>query len=229
MRRMRKLLVFVAACGGSAATPAQAPAPAAPVASTTAPTSLPAGRPQEATPAEPDDPDDTDLHAALVVDDGTSAGSGSGSGPGSSSGTGTGWGTIGTGKYGTVAHGSATGNGYGVGGGRGREPAKPTIRKGQTTGGDLDKAIIRRYIKRNVQKIQFCYEKMLVDNPGLAGTVTTTFKIGADGKVTDSKATGLAKVDDCVAKVIASIEFPKPKDQKAIVVTYPFEFRPGSD
>ena len=79
----------------------------------------------------------------------------SGFGPG---GGGTGWGTIGTGRYGTIGHGSGTGSGYGVGGGRGgmrgRTSAVPTVSIGQPNAqGDLDKAIIRRYIKRNIQKI----------------------------------------------------------------------------
>ncbi|HEY0192883.1 MAG TPA: FHA domain-containing protein, partial [Kofleriaceae bacterium] len=91
----------------------------------------------------------------------------SGFGPG---GGGTGWGTIGTGRYGTIGHGSGTGDGYGVGGGRGgmrgRTAAVPTVSIGQPNSqGDLDKAIIRRYIKRNIQKIQYCYEKQLLAKP----------------------------------------------------------------
>src|SRR5690348_17506604 len=66
----------------------------------------------------------------------------SGFGPG---GGGTGWGTIGTGRYGTIGHGSGTGEGYGVGGGRGgmhgRTAAVPSVRIGQPDAvGDLDKA-----------------------------------------------------------------------------------------
>src|SRR5947207_461151 len=58
-----------------------------------------------------------------------------------------GWGTIGTGRYGTIGHGSGTGAGYGVGGGRGgmhgRTAAEPTIHIGQPQSvGDLDRAII---------------------------------------------------------------------------------------
>ena len=73
----------------------------------------------------------------------------SGFGPGQG---GTGWGTIGTGRYGSIGHGSGTGSGYGV--------APPEVRLGAFTAvGDLDKAIIRRYIKRNFAKIRYCYEK----------------------------------------------------------------------
>src|ERR1044071_4709925 len=97
-----------------------------------------------------------------------------GFGPG---GGGTGWGTIGTGRYGTIGHG----RGYGVGGGRG---AVPSVSIGQPThSGDLDKAIIRRYIKRNIQKIQYCYEKELLAAPKLSGTVQTQFLITGNGNV----------------------------------------------
>ncbi len=154
----------------------------------------------------------------------------SGFGPG---GGGTGWGTIGTGRYGTIGHGSGTGSGYGVGGGRGgmrgRSAAVPTVSIGQPNAqGDLDKAIIRRYIKRNIQKIQYCYEKELLAKPGLAGTVSTQFFITPSGTVASSTGSGVdPNVSSCVAGVIKAIEFPKPKGGGGVQVNYPFTFRPA--
>ena len=154
----------------------------------------------------------------------------SGFGPG---GGGTGWGTIGTGRYGTIGHGSGTGSGYGVGGGRGgmrgRTSAVPTVSIGQPSSqGDLDKAIIRRYIRRNLQKIQYCYEKELLAKSNLAGTVSTNFFITANGNVSSSSGTGVdPEVANCVANVIRGIEFPKPKGGGGVQVNYPFTFRPA--
>lgn len=154
----------------------------------------------------------------------------SGFGPG---GGGTGWGTIGTGRYGTIGHGSGTGSGYGVGGGRGgmrgRSAAVPTVSIGQPNAqGDLDKAIIRRYIKRNIQKIQYCYEKELLAKPGLAGTIMTQFFITPNGNVASSSGSGVdGNVASCVAGVIKAIEFPKPKGGGGVQVNYPFTFRPA--
>ena len=169
--------------------------------------------------------DDTDIYGGLL---GSSAGSGSGVGGG-----GIGIGTIGTGTYGKIGHGSGTGSGYGVGSGRGgmrgRGAPVPTVGIGQPGAtGDLDKAIIRRYIKRNIQKIQYCYEKQLITKPRLQGTVTIEFTIAVDGKVTSSKAaSGIdTDVDTCVAAVIKAIEFPKPKSG-VVNVKYPFTFRPA--
>ncbi|HWU88032.1 MAG TPA: AgmX/PglI C-terminal domain-containing protein, partial [Kofleriaceae bacterium] len=154
----------------------------------------------------------------------------SGFGPG---GGGTGWGTIGTGRYGTIGHGSGTGSGYGVGGGRGgmrgRTAAVPTVAIGQPNAqGDLDKAIIRRYIKRNQQKIQYCYEKELLAKPNLSGTVMTNFLITPNGNVSSSTGSGVdPEVANCVANVIKNIEFPKPKGGGNVQVNYPFIFRLG--
>jgi hypothetical protein len=153
----------------------------------------------------------------------------SGSGPG---GGGTGEGTIGLGRYGTIGHGAGTGTGYGVGGGRGgmrgRSAAVPSVAVGQpATLGDLDPAIIRRYIKRNIQRIQYCYERELLHSPALTGTVSTQFVIGPTGQVAGATATGVdPAVSSCVAGVIRGIEFPRPVSG-TVQVRYPIAFRPA--
>jgi hypothetical protein len=110
----------------------------------------------------------------------------------------------------------------------GRPRGVPQTKAGTPTtqGDDLDHAILRRYIRRNMNKIAYCYERALIDRPTLAGSVTVTFTITADGKVTDAKATGLAGVSACVACVIGAIEFPKPNNEASVGVTYPFTFAP---
>jgi outer membrane biosynthesis protein TonB len=111
---------------------------------------------------------------------------------------------------------------------RGRQSAVPQVRIGQPQSvGDLDKAIIRRYIKRNIQKITYCYEKQLLARPGLEGTVSTQFFISPNGTVAASNASGVdGEVASCVAAVIKNIEFPKPKGGGGVQVNYPFNFRP---
>ncbi|MBA3539562.1 MAG: AgmX/PglI C-terminal domain-containing protein, partial [Deltaproteobacteria bacterium] len=177
--------------------------------------------------------DDSDIYGGLLGNEAGEMNGGfgygrSGFGPG---GGGTGWGTIGTGRYGTIGHGSGTGNGYGVGGGRGgmkgRTASVPTVSIGAPTAqGDLDKAIIRRYIKRNIQKIQYCYEKALLANGELSGTVLVQFFINPNGTVAQSSGSGVnGEVSGCVAQVIKEIEFPKPKGGGGVQVNYPFDFR----
>jgi hypothetical protein len=93
--------------------------------------------------------------------------------------------------------------------------------------GDMDKAIIRRYIKRNLAKIRYCYEKELLMKPGIEGTVSTQFFISPKGTVKTANASGVnEEVANCVASVIKAIEFPKPRDGGGVQVNYPFTFRP---
>ena len=113
---------------------------------------------------------------------------------------------------------------------RGRPSDVPSVSIGQpNVVGDLDKAIIRRYIKRNIQKITYCYEKELLTKPTLEGTVTAQFFIALDGAVAKSEASGVdPEVAACVARVIKGIEFLKPKGGAAgVQVNYPFTFRPA--
>lgn len=158
-----------------------------------------------------------------------------GFGPG---GGGTGWGTIGTGNYGTIGHGSGTsspygsgsgkGKGKGKGGMRGRKASPPQVRIGNAVVvGSLDKNIVRRYIRRKLPRIKYCYEKQLLVKPGIAGTVNAKFQISPQGMVKNSKAGGVhRKVADCVAGVIKTIKFPKPKEGDTVRVRYPFTFKP---
>jgi len=74
--------------------------------------------------------------------------------------------------------------------------------------GDLDPAIIRRYVKRNIQKLAYCYEKQLLAKPDLRGPVLVEFAI-TNGRVEGSTATGVdPTVASCVSDVISNIEFP---------------------
>lgn len=152
-----------------------------------------------------------------------------GFGPG---GGGTGWGTVGTGGYGTIGHGSGTGRGYGTGSGRGgmrgRKASPPQVRIGNAVStGDLDKNIIRRYIRRKLPRIKYCYEKQLLVKPSISGDVISQFQISPQGSVLNSTASGVSKeVSSCVAGVIKTIQFPKPKGGGLVQVRYPFTFRP---
>jgi hypothetical protein len=143
-------------------------------------------------------------------------------------------GTIGMGgSYGPIGHGSGTANGYGVGGGgcggMQRTAAMPSIKLGapKTKGGRLDNVIVRRYLKRNTNKFEYCYEKELLAKPDLKGVVTLTYKILPNGTVADASAKG---VDDvvgvCDAEVAKDIEYPKPKGEDPVDVTVTITYAP---
>ena len=134
------------------------------------------------------------------------------------------------GMGGSVAYGAsgfAMDYSYGPVGYAAPVPQPPVVVIGQPVAiGDLDKAIIRRYVKRNLEKIRYCYEKRLLAKPKLAGTVTTHFTITGAGTVTASTAEGLDnEVAACIADVVKEIEFPKTKGGGAVQVNYPFTFQ----
>jgi hypothetical protein len=112
-------------------------------------------------------------------------------------------------------------------GGVGTHLKAPIVRLGSTNvTGDLDKDIIRRYIRRKLPQIRHCYEIELLTNPSLAGKVVAKFQISSSGAVFSSSASGLdPKVDACVANVIGGIVFPKPTGGGMVNVSYPFTFK----
>jgi hypothetical protein len=131
---------------------------------------------------------------------------------------------------GRIGSGGALGSGVGgvVGGSAGGAPTvQPGDPSGQTSA--LDPAIIRRYVRRNLPKIQLCYEKELTRNPSLAGKVMVHFAISGEGNVTQSSGSGMPPVDSCVAQEISQITFPKPQGGGVVVVNYPFVFQSTQD
>lgn len=148
---------------------------------------------------------------------------------------GIGYGTIGTGNYGLIGHSEGTGEGYtpghGEGGIRNHKAKAPVLVFGKLSQtGDLSADIIRRYVRRKLARIRHCYEKELLVNGNLSGTVTTQFQISPAGKVQGVKASGFgnSNVESCVAAAIESIQFPKPTDGGYVNVrSYPFTFQPA--
>ncbi len=146
-----------------------------------------------------------------------------------------GLGAMGVGSYGAVGYGSGSGYGSAVGSvvmaGRAasRPVVAPQVRIGNAIAiGSLDKNIIRRYVRQRINAIRYCYEKQLVREPTLAGTVTTRFTIQSTGVVSEVTADGLGRpaVESCIAGVIRSIQFPISDGGGLVKVTYPFELKP---
>lgn len=120
-------------------------------------------------------------------------------------------------------------SGGGGGGPKGRRIAKtpgPILGNPHASGG-LDRAIIRRYIKQQKLRITHCYEKRLLVNGNLAGTLTARFSIAGNGTVIGASATGMGDsvLQECVAGVIGSIQFPSTEEGALVNVSYPFTFQ----
>ncbi len=156
----------------------------------------------------------------------------SGFGPG---GGGHDWNSVWSGNYDTISRGPNSGDGYNLdgdpNGGKPRRhkptaPPAPKLSKPECSGdASCDPEIIRRYVKRNVSKIQYCYERQLLATPGLSGQVQAIFTVMPNGTVSQSSASGVhSEVSSCIADVISTIKFPK--FDAPFQVKYAFTLRP---
>jgi hypothetical protein len=89
--------------------------------------------------------------------------------------------------------------------------------------GGLDKDTVRRYIKRKLPMVKYSYEKALLTDKSLEGTVTVTFVIGSNGRVLKAKAAGIdhPELMTWIERIFESILFPKPSDGGIVQVVYP--------
>ncbi|MBW2458163.1 MAG: AgmX/PglI C-terminal domain-containing protein [Deltaproteobacteria bacterium] len=110
-----------------------------------------------------------------------------------------------------------TGNRYGVGPG-----ARVSVGKLVVSGG-LPKEVILRICSQNYGRFRLCYETGLRSDPTLAGTVTVSFVIGADGnssQVTADSQLPDKTVTQCVARAFEGLHFPQP-ETASVAVSYP--------
>ena len=144
-------------------------------------------------------------------------------------------GLIGAGNFGLIGHAGTGGPGFGTPGSGGplhrrHKPTGPDVKIGiSSTTGDLDANIIRRYIRRKLPAIRHCYERELITDQDLAGTVVTQFQISPMGVVQGASAGGMGQrdVESCVADAVRAIQFPRPKGGGMVNVRYPFIFQPA--
>ncbi len=148
-------------------------------------------------------------------------------------GSGGGGNALGIGGLGTRGRGGGGGgSGYGMAKGRVGRKGRSDISAGGGQAvimGSLDRSVIAAYIRRNLAKIRWCYEKGLARDPKLFGKVVINFTIANTGKVSQSKVRrttmGDKAVESCIAAQIRKIRFPKPKGGGIVIVNYPFVFK----
>lgn len=224
--------ISVVACGGPPAVASAPPVqevvltapPAPPSASASSSAAPPAPSSTVATAAPPEPPEEAP--PAPSSSDPLASQGGFGVG---------GLGLSGTGNPGLSGIGGSFGTGsggIGLGSGMGRvAPTVPlTIRAEQTTvHGKLPVEIVRRIVRSEFGKLRACYEAGLRKAPALAGKVTVSFVIGADGAVRTS-ALGPTTMPDktvsaCVLRTFAALGFPKPESGE-VSVGFPLVFSP---
>ncbi|MGI6393887.1 MAG: AgmX/PglI C-terminal domain-containing protein [bacterium] len=147
-------------------------------------------------------------------------------------GTGGGGNALGIGGLGTRGRGGGGSGKYGMAAGQIGRKGRSDISAGGGQAvimGALDRSVIDAYIKRNLAKIRWCYEKELNKDPKLFGRIVINFIISGTGVVSSSKVNrttmGNQNVESCVADQIKKIRFPAPKGGGIVIVNYPFVFK----
>ncbi len=93
--------------------------------------------------------------------------------------------------------------------------------------GKLDEEAIRKALAKHLQRFQYCYEKALLNDPTLGGTITMQWTITTSGaasqvSVVRSKMQHPGLIG-CMTKELTNIRFPSPKGG-TVTVKYPFSF-----
>ena len=96
--------------------------------------------------------------------------------------------------------------------------------------GKIDAFVVRQKIRKDLPKINRCYESVLRYEPELAGKVSVRFAVVRTGYVKGlhvvENTTGNDKVERCVARVVSAMRFPRRRTGKSLQFTFPFVFAP---
>jgi hypothetical protein len=92
--------------------------------------------------------------------------------------------------------------------------------------GKLDRDVVKKYIRKQLAKIRWCYQKAFQKNPNLEGDLTVSFIISPTGSVMSAKVVSSTLEDKdlegCIERKILTWRFPAPKGGGIVKVKYPF-------
>ena len=96
--------------------------------------------------------------------------------------------------------------------------------------GKVDAFVVREKIRKDLPKINRCYESALRYEPELAGKGKLRFAVVRKGHVKGvqvlENTTGRKGVERCVRRVVSAIRFPSRRTGKSLSFTFPFVFAP---
>ncbi len=103
------------------------------------------------------------------------------------------------------------------------------IGKPPRVSGALDAATIKRYIRRYLSGIKWCYQDRLQQNRKLRGKLTLAFTILPNGRTAKQKTANSSvrdqKLSSCIVTKMKRWKFPSPKDGGVVEVRYPLILR----
>ncbi len=105
----------------------------------------------------------------------------------------------------------------------------PSASFGMEGSGKLDRDVVKQYIRKQLAKIRWCYQKAFQKNPELEGKLTVSFVISPTGSVMSAKVITSTlndkDLEGCIASKILTWRFPAPKGGGVVKVNYPFVLR----
>jgi len=111
----------------------------------------------------------------------------------------------------------------------GPKPSAPVAAK-EPAAGEIDPALVERFIKQNRFQLQLCYELALRRDELATGTMEWSWRINDRGQISNvalvSSSINDQKMTQCIKQKISSWRFPRPR-RGSIEVRYPFEFAPN--
>ncbi len=105
---------------------------------------------------------------------------------------------------------------------------EPSVSAAPIVLGSIDKSVIDRVIKKNLNQLRYCYEKELKTHADLAGKLVVKFTIDEEGDVSKvqikSSTLGSPAVSACVLGRFQRMQFPAPAGGGIVIVSYPLVF-----
>lgn len=92
----------------------------------------------------------------------------------------------------------------------------------------LTKDEVGKVIRQHMGEVRYCYESILVREPGLEGKLVLTFTVdslGAVKEVQTKESSGSGTLDQCIQLRLSKWKFPKPREGVDVGVSYPFIFK----
>ena len=100
---------------------------------------------------------------------------------------------------------------------------KARVRSGQlsqVSGGTIDTAAVKKYLRQRSIVVKHCYEKALKTNPGIMGRLVLELTVKTNGRATAAVASdsvGDPAVATCIQRKIEAWRFPKPDGEAAVL------------
>ena len=100
---------------------------------------------------------------------------------------------------------------------------------GARNGKELSASVVARVMHGAKAPLRLCYESELPADPKLKGNLRVDFEISPSGAVQGQKLEEStlhnSRVEQCVLKNLAKVEFPRPPGGEAVPVSFPFTFK----